>query len=257
MGKVFLVGAGPGDPGLLTVRAARLLGQANVVLHDALVSAEILQLVNPNATVIDVGKRKGVKLLTQDEINALLIAHACENETVVRLKGGDPSLFGRAGEEIGALVAAGVSFEIVPGITAAMAGAAAAGISLTDRRVASSVSFVTAQLRPGAGGPNWKKLVATGATLAIYMPGENYGHVAEQLCAAGLDERTPCTIVSQASRSGEQVLRTSLASLTAHEGLPAPSIMIVGECARGAADSVTVDLRTSISRKNESVVANF
>lgn len=236
MGKVYLVGAGPGNPELLTVRAARLLARADVVLHDALVSQEILELINESATRIDVGKRKGVKLLIQDEINALLVDYAGRNEIVVRLKGGDPSLFGRAGEEIGALLAAGVDFEIVPGITAAMAGAAAAGISLTDRRHASSVLFVTAQLRPGSGGPNWKKLVATGATLAIYMPGCNYHELACQLCEAGLDDMTACAVVSAASRREQQVLRTDLAALRAHAALPAPAIVIVGECARGAED---------------------
>src|ERR1700736_3003143 len=134
-GKVYLVGAGPGDPELLTLKAARLLGSANVVLHDSLVSREVLALISPNAEIVDVGKRAGRKLLTQDEINSLLISYAKTCATVVRLKGGDPSLFGRAGEELQALREAGVAFELVPGITAALAAAAAAGISLTDRRL--------------------------------------------------------------------------------------------------------------------------
>ncbi|HWT88762.1 MAG TPA: uroporphyrinogen-III C-methyltransferase, partial [Candidatus Angelobacter sp.] len=143
MGKVFLVGAGPGDPELLTRKAARVLEQADVVLFDSLVSAEVLQLVSPTAELVDVGKRAGLKLLTQDEINSLLVAYAGRYETVVRLKGGDPMLFGRAAEEIEALRRANVLFEVVPGITAAFGAAAAAGFSLTDRRAASQVLFTT------------------------------------------------------------------------------------------------------------------
>src|SRR5690348_5521150 len=143
MGKVYLIGAGPGDPDLLTVKAARLLSRANIVFHAALVSQEVLQLIAPGAQIIDVGKRCGKKLLTQDEINTLLVASAATHETVIRLKGGDPLVFGRAGEEIEALRDAAVECEIVPGITAALGAAAAAGISLTDRRAASQIVFAT------------------------------------------------------------------------------------------------------------------
>src|SRR5215468_2349092 len=139
MGKVFLVGAGPGDPELLTLKALRILQSANVVLYDSLVSREVLALISPTAELVDVGKRAGLKLLTQDEINSLLVSYVAENEVVVRLKGGDPLLFGRASEELDALRGAGVSHEIVPGITAAFGAAASAGISLTDRRTASQV----------------------------------------------------------------------------------------------------------------------
>jgi len=141
--KVYLVGAGPGDPELLTLKAVRLLAAANVVLHDALVSEGVLALISPAAEVINVGKRAGQKLLTQDEINSLLVSCAGAHQTVVRLKGGDPTVFGRAGEEIEALRKAGVAWEIVPGISAALGAAAAAGISLTDRRVASQILFTT------------------------------------------------------------------------------------------------------------------
>ena len=137
MGKVFLVGAGPGDPELLTVKAVRVLAQADVVLHDSLVSAGVLELVSRAAKLVDVGKRAGLKLLTQDELNSLLVDYATRHETVVRLKGGDPLLFGRASEEIEALRRANVAYEIVPGITASFGAAAAAGFSPTDRRVAS------------------------------------------------------------------------------------------------------------------------
>jgi len=143
MGKVYLVGAGPGDPELLTRKAARLLAEATIVLHDALVSREVLALISPRAERIDVGKRFGQKLLTQDEINSLLISYAASQEIVVRLKGGDPLIFGRAAEEMLALREAAADFEVVPGITAALAAAASAKISLTDRRLASQLLFTT------------------------------------------------------------------------------------------------------------------
>src|ERR1700730_16206196 len=151
MGKVSLIGGGPGDPELLTVKAARLLARATIVLHDSLVSREVLDLIPRTAQIIDVGKRCGQKLLTQDEINALLVSHAASHDTVIRLKGGDPLVFGRAGEEIEALRRAVVPFEIVPGITAAIGAAAAAGISLTDRRAASQVLLTT--FSRGTDGP--------------------------------------------------------------------------------------------------------
>jgi uroporphyrin-III C-methyltransferase len=231
MGKVFLVGAGPGDPELLTLKAARLLGEADAVLHDALVTQPILNLIGPKAKVIDIGKRCGHKLLTQAEINSLLISSAKTVETVVRLKGGDPSIFGRAGEEIEALMEAGVGFEIVPGITSALASAAAAGITLTDRRFASSVVFLTAHRRPGADGVEWDKLVSSRSTLVIYMPGGDHGHLSHQLSAAGLDSSTPCAMVSSAGRPAQQVLWADLVSLARHSSLPAPSLLIVGQCA--------------------------
>ena len=230
MGKVYLVGAGPGDPELLTVRAARLLREADIVLHDALVSAEVLACIGP-AKVIDIGKRCGTKLLTQEEINRLLVAYAAQHEIVVRLKSGDPAIFGRAGEEIEALVQAGVPFELVPGVTSAIAGAAAAGISLTDRRFANSVTFASAH-RGNDQAVMWEKLVAAHSTLAIYMPGSNYESLARQLCEAGLSPQTPCAVISHAGRSTQQVRSCDLASLPALEPLPAPSLLIVGECSR-------------------------
>lgn len=242
MPKVYLVGAGPGDPELLTIRAAKLLARADVVLHDALVPDAILKMVNPAATVVDVGKRKGTRFHTQEEINELLVAYAQAHETVVRLKGGDPALFGRLGEELDALRAPDIEFEIVPGITAAVAGAAAAGISLTDRRRTASVIFVTAQRKAGADDVDWGKFVATGSTLAIYMPGSEYEELCERLCDAGLENSTPCAVVSSASRTDQCVLWTDLDSLRKHPSLPAPSIVIVGECARAQSDA-RLDLR--------------
>lgn len=237
MGKVFLAGAGPGDPELLTIRAAKLLARADVVLHDALVPEEILEMVNPGAIVVDVGKRKGNRFHTQDEIHNLLVAYAQANETVVRLKGGDPALFGRLGEELEALRASDIDFEIVPGITAAMAGAAAAGISLTDRRITASVIFITGQRKAGADDLDWHKFVATGSTLAIYMPGSEYAELCERLCNAGLESSTPCAVISSVSRTDQSVLWTELGSLSKHASLPAPSIVIVGECARAQGDA--------------------
>jgi uroporphyrin-III C-methyltransferase len=216
---------------LLTLRAARLLQQADIVLHDALVSAEVLALIG-TARVIDIGKRCGAKLLTQDEINSLLVAYAAEHPIVVRLKSGDPSIFGRAGEEIEALLQAGISYEIVPGVTSAIASAAAAGISLTDRRFASSVIFTTAHRGNDTEAIAWDKLVTSHSTLAIYMPGSNYKMLAGQLCDAGLDAQTPCAVISHAGRETQQVRCSDLASLGLLESLPAPSLLIVGECAR-------------------------
>jgi uroporphyrin-III C-methyltransferase len=231
MGKVYLVGAGPGDPELLTLRAARLLEQADIVLHDALVSAEILALIRTRQ-VIDIGKRCGTKLLTQKEINSMLVNCAAEYDVVVRLKGGDPSVFGRAGEEIEALAEANIPYEIVPGVTSAIAAAAAAGISLTDRRFAASVVFATAHRGQGAEAVAWERLVTSHSTLAIYMPGSNYKVLAGQLCGAGLDPQTSCAIISHAGRTDQQVRWSDLASLKLLEALPAPSLLIVGECAR-------------------------
>lgn len=231
MAKVFLVGAGPGDPELLTVKALRLLQRADVVLHDGLVTPPILALIREGASVIDIGKRCGQKLLTQAEINALLIDFALEGRCVIRLKGGDPSIFGRAGEEIEALAAAGIEYEIVPGITTALAAAAAAGISLTDRRFASSVVLATAHRGSGQCAVEWDRLVNSGSTLAIYMPGTDYAQLSASLRAAGLDPRTPCAVVSCIGRPGEQVLWATVETLARHAALPAPSHVIVGRCA--------------------------
>ena len=230
MGKVYLIGAGPGDPDLLTVKAARLLSRANIVFHDALVSQEVLQLIAPGAQIIDVGKRCGKKLLTQDEINALLVASAATHETVIRLKGGDPLVFGRAGEEIEALRDAGVEFEIVPGITAALGAAAAAGISLTDRRAASQIVFATFSRDPENAAMDWSSITST-TTLALYMPGPDYGEVARRLLAAGLPHDLPCVVVSQATTRRQQVRWSSLSRLSREDKLPAPALLIIGRVA--------------------------
>jgi uroporphyrin-III C-methyltransferase len=237
MGKVFLVGAGPGDPDLLTVKAVRVLAAADVVLHDALVSPAILKLASNKATVIDIGKRCGRKLLTQAEINSLLIEHARSSKAVVRLKGGDPSVFGRAGEEISALIEADVEFEIVPGITTVLAAAAAAKISLTDRRFASSVTLMTAHRGSGTDAVEWNRLVTSGSTIAIYMPGTNYAELSIQLRSAGLPRETPCVVVSNVALPSEQKLFTNLEGLARFAALPAPSFLIVGRCTSPLAEA--------------------
>lgn len=229
-GKVYLVGAGPGDPELLTLKAAKLLAAAEVVLYDSLVSREILQLISPAALLVDVGKRAGKKLLTQDEINSLLVDYSKQEKLVVRLKGGDPLLFGRAGEEMEALRRAGIDFEIVPGITAAVGAAAAAKISLTDRRVASQVLFTTFSRGESGNWLNWAAITPE-TTIAIYMPGTHYGEVGARLMENGISAETPCAIVSHATRPEQQVRWSTLAALSDDDQLPAPSLLLVGRVA--------------------------
>jgi len=242
MGKVYLVGAGPGDPELLTVRAARILASADIVLHDALVTPEILELVSRKARVIDVGKRCGQKLLTQDEINAYLVHAAAHSNVVVRLKSGDPLIFGRAGEEIAALSKAGVTFEIVPGITAALAAAAAARVSLTDRRFASQVLFTTAHRKGGATTLDWAHAVTPDTTVVVYMPGAAYADLGNALLSRGLDPQTPCVIVSCAGRKSQQMRWTDVAGLGGLSGISAPALFIVGRVARPEVESITADI---------------
>jgi uroporphyrin-III C-methyltransferase len=227
MGKVYLVGAGPGDPDLLTVRAVRILRTAHVVLHDALVSSEVLNLANP-AALIPVGKRCGRASLPQEDINRLLVSYAARKGTVVRLKGGDPLIFGRGGEEIDALRVAGIEFEIVPGITCALAAAAAAGIPLTDRRCASQVLFTTAYHAPERNSIAGDEIMPHQATVVVYMPGHDYCPIAQSLLDAGYDPSTPCLIVSHASRPDQQLCRTDLAGLRSQAALPAPALLILG-----------------------------
>jgi uroporphyrin-III C-methyltransferase len=229
-GKVYLIGAGPGDPELLTLKAARLLASADVVLHDALVSDGVLVMISPSAEIINVGKRAGYKLLTQEEINALLVSHGRARAIVVRLKGGDPTIFGRAGEEIEALRKAGIEYEIVSGISAALGAAAAAGISLTDRRVASQIVLTTFSRGIDGSAMDWGCVTST-TTLVLYMPGADYAEVSERLLDGGLPADLPCVIVSQATGSQQQVRWSSVARLASEERLPAPALLIVGRVA--------------------------
>ncbi len=236
-GKVYLVGAGPGDPELLTLKALRLLRVADVVLHDDLVAPEILALIPATVRLHNVGKRCGRKSISQEEINALLVAYASDGLTVVRLKGGDPLIFGRAGEEMEALREARIGFEVVPGVTAALGAAAAARIPLTDRRLASKLVFLTAHRRVGKIATDWRGVASPDTTLVVHMPGDNYGGLAAELCAAGLSGQTPCVIVSGAATPQEQIHRTTLEKLPQAPRLPAPALLIVGNVA--AADRST------------------
>lgn len=249
-GTVYLVGAGPGDPDLLTVKAARLLAAADIVLHDSLVSAEILAMISPRAEIIDVGKRAGRKLLTQDEINSLLVSYAESRTTVVRLKGGDPALFGRAAEELEALRHANIPHEVVPGITAAMGAAAAAGISLTDRRVASQVLFSTFSRSPERGDLEWSQLTAD-TTLVLYMPGSDYREVADRLRDSGLPADLPCVIISCATSAQQQIRWTSVGSLHTEEKLPAPALFIVGRVASHHLAEISESFWTARERESQ------
>ena len=227
-GKVYLVGAGPGDPDLLTVKAMRTLGLADVVLHDALVSEEVLALASPQGRVMNVGKRCGRKSITQEQINSLLVRFASAGEVVVRLKSGDPSIFGRAGEELDALRAAGIEAEIIPGVTASLAAAARIGVSLTDRRKADQLLFISAHRGQGKQDSNWQPLVNRRTTIVVYMPGEYQG-VADDLSRAGLSEATPCAVVSQVSTPNERWYQTTLGSLNHARVMASPCVLIVGE----------------------------
>jgi uroporphyrin-III C-methyltransferase/precorrin-2 dehydrogenase/sirohydrochlorin ferrochelatase len=234
-GKVYFVGAGPGDPELLTRKAWRLLQSADAVLHDALVSPEILQLIGAQAKIIDAGKRCGSHSVTQEHIHEQLIAHARAGRKVVRLQGGDPLVFGRAGEEMAALRDASIEFEVVPGVTSASAAAAAAQISLTNRKLASKLIFLSAHRCKGDFAADWASLARRDATLAIYMPGRHYADIARKLVQAGLPAETPCVIVSQASTPRQLILRLDLASLPELPEPPAPALLLVGEVTRAEA----------------------
>lgn len=237
-GKVYLVGAGPGDPDLVTLKALRALQAADVVLHDDLVPPEILELATSSAAVFSVGKRCGRKSVSQEEINALMVTYARAGFQVVRLQGGDPLIFGRAGEEIRALREAQVEFEIVPGVTAPLGAAAGAGIPLTERGVASSVIFLTAHHSKGHDGGKsrlgWPASIPRDTTVVVYMPGDDYALVATELEAVGLGRETPCLIVSSASTTREQTHLTTLAELSRAPRLPSPKLLIVGAVATDA-----------------------
>ena len=231
MSKVYLVGAGPGDPELLTVRAHKLLRTADVILHDDLVSQEILRLAKSDALLISVGKRCGKKRVSQEQIHALMIAFASRGKRTVRLKSGDPLLFGRANEEMEALESAHVAFEVVPGVTAALAAAATARISLTDRRCASSVVITTGHHSAGKGRPDWRGLARPDATLAIYMPGSDYASLKSELMAAGLSANTPCLVLSRIASPEQRSHATRLGKLSEQKILPAPTLVLVGRVA--------------------------
>ena len=241
IGSVWLVGAGPGDPDLLTVKALKALGRADVVVHDGLVSDDILALAPETARLINVAKRKSRHTLAQDEINKLLVALALEGLTVVRLKGGDPFVFGRGGEELEACRAAGVECHVVPGVTAALAASAGAGAPLTHRGSAQAVTFVTGHAAHGEPDLDWAALAKANQTVVIYMGLTTAGLIAERLIGAGREGSTPALIVVNASRADEQRIATTLAELpAAAEGLSGPALLMVGEAmALANTDAVT------------------
>ena len=236
-GKVYLVGAGPGDPELLTRKAWRVLQSAYVVLHDDLVSQDILGVLPPTAQVVNVGKRCGAKGISQAEINALMVQLAREGKIVARLKSGDPLLFGRAGEEMEALRLAGIEFEVIPGVTAALGAAASARISLTDRRHASRVVFVTAHREGGTGLHN-ERHVAADTTYVIYMPGNRYAELATELQSAGIGAEIPCVVISCATTKDETIFRTTVGQLPECPAALSPSLLVVGIVAGVAAEEV-------------------
>jgi uroporphyrin-III C-methyltransferase len=231
-GKVYLVGAGPGDPDLLTVKALRLLRTADVVLHDDLVTPEILKLISPTAEVRNVGKRCGSKTIRQEEINFLMVTQAASGRHVVRLKSGDPLIFGRAGEEMEALRRSNIEYEIVPGITSALGAAAAAGIPLTHRR-ASSTLVLTAGHRASANdNAEWRRFAEAESTLVVYMPGSSYGEISRKLKAAGFRQDTPCAIISRATNRDQRIHRTTVSQLHQAPRLASPTLLVVGEVVR-------------------------
>lgn len=233
VGTVYLVGAGPGDPDLLTLRAARLIERARLIVHDGLVDPAILAMANPKARLISVAKRRSRHTMPQDGINALLLREAQAGHDVVRLKGGDPFIFGRGGEEAEACRAAGVPVEVVPGISSALGAAAAAQIPLTHRRSASIVSFVAGQCK-GLSEQDWTGLAGKGRTLVIFMGVATASDIAEKLMADGLAPDVPVAVIENATRDAMRVLRGPLAGLpdlvTAHK-VKSPALIVIGEVA--------------------------
>jgi uroporphyrin-III C-methyltransferase/precorrin-2 dehydrogenase/sirohydrochlorin ferrochelatase len=231
-GIVHLVGAGPGNPDLLTLRAARLIAQADVVVYDRLVGADILDLACRDAQLIYVGKARARHTLPQDEINALLVRLALEGRRVVRLKGGDPFIFGRGGEEIEALVAHGIPFEVVPGVTAACGIAAYAGIPLTHRDHAHAVTFVAGHLKDGTMSLDWAALARPGQTVVVYMGLAGLPTLARELVAHGLPATTPAAVIQQGTTANQRVVTGTLADLpgrAAAAGLEPPTLIVVGD----------------------------
>lgn len=230
-GKIWLVGAGPGDADLLTLRAARLIASAELIVHDGLVDPDILRLAPPSARLISVAKVRARHTMPQDDINTLLIRHARAGRQVLRLKGGDPFIFGRGGEEAEAARAAGIAVEVVPGVSAANGACAAAQIALTHRDAASIVSFVAGQCK-GLADQNWAGLAGTGRTLVIYMGVATAAAIAEKLMADGLAPDMPVAVIENGARPDMRVLRGLLAGLpdlVSREAVVSPALIVIGE----------------------------
>ena len=248
-GKVYLVGAGPGDPDLLTLKAVKAMRAADVLLVDDLISDEILAYANASARIVHVGKRGGCKSTPQEFIERLMIAEAKQGRTVVRLKGGDPFVFGRGGEECESLRAAGLEVEIVNGITAGLAAPTALGIPLTHRDVCHEAIFVTEHAGEDATtAPDWRALAATGLPLVIYMGVSRCESIQRELLAAGMSPSMPVAVIQNATRSDQRSIVTTLQELASDihaSGIGSPAIMVVGETVRYATSDSTVVERTT------------
>jgi uroporphyrin-III C-methyltransferase len=231
-GKVYLVGAGPGDPELMTLKAARTLGFADVVLVDDLVNRGCLAHARSDARVIEVGKRGGCRSTPQAFIEKMMVLHARQGHTVVRLKGGDPFVFGRGGEEREALVAAGIEVEVVPGVTAGTAVPAALGIPVTHREISRGVTFVTGHTKDGAE-PQWKALAASGTTLVIYMGLGKLPGIVAALVGAGMDPRTPACVIENGTVPAQRHAFSTLGEMSA-AGFTGPALIVIGEVVRFA-----------------------
>ncbi|HWA49741.1 MAG TPA: siroheme synthase CysG [Dongiaceae bacterium] len=245
-GHVSLVGAGPGDPELLTLRAARALREADVIVYDKLVDPSVLDYARRDARRIYVGKSKGDHTLPQHEINTLLIAEAKAGRHVVRLKGGDPFVFGRGGEEMDALLAAQVRVDVVPGITAATGCAAYAGFPLTHRDHASSVTFVSGQSKDGVAELDWQALANSRQTIVVYMGLSVAGEIAGKLIGAGLSPTTPIAIIENGTRWDQRVVKGELnrvTELVRDHGIAAPALLVIGEVTRAAEAGLRAELK--------------
>ena len=234
--KVYLIGAGPGDPELMTLKAARALGTADVILVDQLVSRGCLAHARSDARVIEVGKRGGCASTPQEFIERLMVLHARQGKVVARLKGGDPFVFGRGGEEMQALLAAGIEVELIPGIPAGIGAPATLGIPVTHRELARGVTFVTAHTKDGAE-PNWEALVRTGATLVIYMGLARLAHIVQALSDTGMSPAMPACVIENATLDNQREALGTLATIAKHaeeQKLGSPAIIVIGEVVRFA-----------------------
>ena len=251
-GTIYLVGAGPGPVDLLTLRAARLIQSARVIVHDGLIGPDILGLARPDARLISVAKRRARHTMPQDEINALLVREALSGHDVVRLKGGDPFIFGRGGEEAETARAAGVPVEVVPGISAANGAAAAAQIALTHREASSICSFVAGQCK-GLSEQDWSGLAGKGRTLVIYMGVATAADIADKLMADGVSPAIPVAVLENGTRADMRSLRTLLADLgdmVAREEVKSPALIVVGDV---AAHALARDVLADWAAKGESI----
>ena len=235
-GKVYLVGAGPGDVELLTLKAVRAIGEADVVMLDDLVNREVLRFARPQAQVIEVGKRGGCRSTPQAFIEKLMVRHARAGNTVARVKGGDPFVFGRGGEEMAALRARGLEVEVVSGITAGMGVTAAMGIPVTHRHICDGVTFVTGHTRDGRQ-PDWRALAAGGTTLVIYMGVANFDAIVRGLLEGGLSAATPAAAIQNGTLPTQKSVVTTLSALAqamGHAGIGSPAVIVIGDVVRFA-----------------------